>query len=129
MASLDTNCLLRWFLDDVPDQRARVEKLLASGEPLVVDDAAIIETVFALEKGLRLSRPTVAAFVATALASPINLNRALWREVLDTWVGRPKLSVVDVYLATKADLTDAAPLYTFDQKMVAQLPIASAVPA
>jgi len=129
VASLDTNCLLRWFLDDVPEQRLLVEKLLASGQPLTVDDAAIIEAVFALEKGLLLSRATVAAFVTSALASPITVDRALWRDVLDIWVAHPKLSVVDVYLAAKADLTDAAPLYTFDQKMVAQLPAAATVPA
>ena len=128
MASLDTNCLLRWFLDDVPAQRLRVERLIASGESLAVDDAAIIETIFALEKVAKLSRATVQALWRTAMAHPLTLNRTLWTQVLDTWASHPKLSVVDVYLAAKAQASGQTPLYTFDTKMVNQLKDVALVP-
>lgn len=128
VASLDTNCLLRWFLDDIPEQRARVETLIGSGQQLYVDDAAIIETIFVLEKGAHLSRITIQDFFTSAIAHPIRLNRALWSEVFRLWVAHPKLSVVDVYLSQKAEANHEDPLYTFDIKMVNQLDNASVVP-
>ena len=128
MASLDTNCLLRWLLGDIPEQAARVEALVSSGARPSVDDAAIIEAVFALESGAKLSRSTIRAFFLTAMAHPLTLNRALWTAVLDTWSDHPKLSVVDVYLATKAQLSDDGPLYTFDKKLANQVVGAALVP-
>jgi predicted nucleic-acid-binding protein len=49
-ASLDTNCLLRWLLGDLPEQAEAVTRLLASQETFAVADAVIIEVVFVLEK-------------------------------------------------------------------------------
>jgi len=129
MASLDTNCLLRWFLDDIPEQCQRVEALLLAKMPLVVDDAAIIESIFALEVGGRLSRQLIRGFIDTAAAQPITMDRALWAEILDVWVGHPKLSVVDVYLATKAKANGNEPLYTFDAKLINQMDCTAAVPS
>jgi len=121
MASLDTSCLVRWFLGDIPQQCAQVEALVTSGRSLYVDDAAIIETIFVLEKGSHLSRPTIQAFFIAAMARPIQLNRTLWAAVLDVWTTHPKLSVIDVYLAQKACNLHEEPLYIFDTKMVNQL--------
>ncbi|MDR2922738.1 MAG: hypothetical protein LBU85_05290 [Treponema sp.] len=45
MPSLDTNCLLRWLLDDIPEQTALVTALVDSGENFTVADAALIETL------------------------------------------------------------------------------------
>lgn len=41
MASLDTNCLLRWILNDIPEQTELVADLFNSGESVTVADAAI----------------------------------------------------------------------------------------
>ena len=49
MPSLDTNCLLRWLLDDIPEQSAAITNLIDSGEGFTVADAALIETVFVPE--------------------------------------------------------------------------------
>jgi len=59
MPSLDTNCLLRWLLGDIPEQTALVAAILNSGESFVVADAALIETVFVLEKVKKISRETI----------------------------------------------------------------------
>lgn len=56
------------------------------------------------------------------------MDRSLWDRVLDIWVEHPKLSVVDVYLAVKAQDHGIEPVYTFDAKMVNQLAGAAAVP-
>ena len=57
--SLDTNCLLRWLLDDVPEQTKLVSALINSGEGAAVADAALIETVFVLEKLKKIRRETI----------------------------------------------------------------------
>ena len=50
MPSLDTNCLLRWLLGDIPEQKALVTALIDSGDSFSVADTALIETVFVPEK-------------------------------------------------------------------------------
>jgi len=44
MPSLDTNCLLRLLLGDIPEQAASVTALINSGESVVVADVALILT-------------------------------------------------------------------------------------
>ena len=128
MASLDTNCILRWFLDDVPAQRQRLDALMTARQALVVDDAAVIEAVCALEHGAKLKRQTIRGFLDALAAQPVEMNRSLWSGALDIWVERPKLSVVDVYLTVKAGLAGEQPLYTFDAKLAHQLEGAQVVP-
>jgi len=41
MPSLDTNCLLRWLLGDVPEQTAIISDIINSEENLTVADAAL----------------------------------------------------------------------------------------
>ena len=86
-----------------------------------MDDVAIVEATFVLEKGAHLSRTTIQDFFTSAMAHPIRLNRVLWTEIFSIWATHPKLSIVDVYLAHKADANHENPLYTFDRKMVNQL--------
>jgi len=128
MAQLDTNCLLRWFLDDIPDQAERVERLILSSSGLEVDDVVVIEAVFALEISMKLSRATIRTFWESAMGYPIGINRELWNKVFPIWVAHPKLSIVDVYLACKAELRSCGPVFSFDQKMIKQLSEVSAVP-
>jgi len=128
MACLDTNCLLRWFLDDIPEQRQRVDALLTGQETLAVDDAVIIEAIFALESGAKLTRLTIRGFIDAIAVQPVVMDRSLWSQVLDVWVEHPKLSAVDVYLGVKARINQIEPLYTFDAKMINQLAGAVAVP-
>jgi len=50
MPSLDTNCILRWLLDDVPAHTKLITEIIDSNDNLTVADAALIETIFVLEK-------------------------------------------------------------------------------
>ena len=122
MPSLDTNCLLRWLLDDVPEQTAVVSALFNSGERLSVADAALIEIVFVLEKIKKISRETIETAVMAILGNDAILcNRELFIEVLPVYARHPKLSFVDCYLETLARRSDALPLLTFDHKLAHQL--------
>ncbi|MDR1426529.1 MAG: hypothetical protein LBJ08_02050, partial [Bifidobacteriaceae bacterium] len=71
MASLDTNCLVRWLMDDIPDERARVDRLIGAHEPLDVDDAALIELVFVLDSHYGMPRPLVVEALSQVLALAI----------------------------------------------------------
>lgn len=122
MPSLDTNCLLRWLLGDIPEQTASVTAFINSGKSVVVADVALIETVFVLEKIKKISRETIEkAILAVIQKETILCNRELFIEILPLYTGHPKLSFVDCYLEVLARRTDAAPLLTFDRKLANQL--------
>jgi len=123
MPSLDTNCLLRWLLDDIPEQTALVTALVNSGEGVAVADAALIETVFVLEKIKKISRETIEKTVMAIIGkNTIHCNRELFIEILPIYTTHTKLSFVDCYLAVLAKRTGTAPLLTFDKKLANQLP-------
>jgi predicted nucleic-acid-binding protein len=122
MPSLDTNCLLRWLLDDVPEHTAIITAVINSEESLAVADAALIETVFVLEKIKKISRETIEKAVLVVFEQEnISCNRGLFIETLSVYTSRPKLSFVDCYLEVLARSTGTAPLLTFDTKMGNQL--------
>jgi predicted nucleic-acid-binding protein len=123
MPSLDTNCLLRWLLGDVPEQTALVTALVNAGEGVAVADAALIETVFVLEKLKKIRRETIAKTVMAVIGKhTIYCSRELFMEILPLYTAHPKLSFIDCYLAVSARRAGAAPLLTFDQKLANQLP-------
>jgi predicted nucleic-acid-binding protein len=122
MPSLDTNCLLRWILRDVPEQAALVAALVNSGEIIAVADAALIETVFVLEKLKKISRETIGKAVMAVIGNAvISCSRELFMEALPVYIGHSKLSFVDCYLEVLARRTGAMPLLTFDKKLAGQL--------
>ncbi|MDR2348031.1 MAG: PIN domain-containing protein [Bifidobacteriaceae bacterium] len=130
MPSLDANCLLRWLLGDIPDQAKRVEALLGSGHRFEVGDEVVLETVFVLERQALLGRETVKAAIETVMAeAAVDMDRDLWRQSLDVYAARPKLSMADICFALKAVRRRRTPLYTFDKKMISQLPGCAAPPA
>jgi predicted nucleic-acid-binding protein len=122
MSSLDTNCILRWLLDDIPEQTTLVTALINSGERFAVADAALIETVFVLEKLKKISRETIEKAVTAVIENDAILcNRELFIEILPVYTSHPKLSFVDCYLEVHARKTESVPLLTFDKKLANQL--------
>jgi len=123
MPSLDTNCLLRWLLDDIPEQSASVTSLFSSGESFNVADVALIEVIFVLEKIKKISRDTIVAAIMVIIEKNfIVCDSELFTEILPIYSKNPKLSFVDCYLEALSRKTGAAPLLTFDQKLASQLP-------
>lgn len=128
MPSLDTNIVLRWLLDDVEEQTAAADALLAGPERCDVPDVVLIETVYVLERVMRLSRVTIVQSIEALFAvAGVDADRALWRTALDDYLAHPKLSVADTYLAARAQATQRLPLYTFDRKLANQLAAAELV--
>jgi predicted nucleic-acid-binding protein len=121
--SLDTNCLLRWLLSDVSEQAEQVNRLLSGSQNFVVEDAAIIELVFVLEKVQKISRPAIhKALLAIMAQGNIKCNRAVFSETMNLYTAHPKLSVVDCYLSVTTHHTKNTPLFTFDEKLAKQAP-------
>lgn len=128
MLTLDANVLLRWLLNDVPDQAAAAEALLSQAERFVVPDVVLIETVYVLERVMLLSRKTVALSVELVLGQAnLAVDREVWRAALDDYLAHPKLSVADTFLHAQARAADRGPLLTFDRALARQLPGASLV--
>ena len=87
-----------------------------------MEDAALIETVFVLEKLKKIRRNTIAqAIQAIIEKETIRCGRELFMEILPAYTSHPKLSFVDCYLEALARRNGAAPLYTFDHKLASQL--------
>ncbi|WP_081503619.1 PIN domain-containing protein [Treponema primitia] len=121
-SSLDTNCLLRWLLGDEPMQTAAITNLLDSGQTFVAEDAAIIETIFVLEKVKKISRQAINKAVLTIIAQGnIKCSREIFNETMAIYENHPKLSAVDCYLAVLARLNNTIPLFTFDEKLAKQI--------
>ena len=122
MPSLDTNCILRWLLGDIPEQTALITNLVNSGKPLAIADAALIETVFVLEKLKKISRESIEKAVSAIIRKEnIFCSKELFIEVLPIYTSHPKLSFADCYLEVFARRIGATPLFTLDQKLANQL--------
>lgn len=120
--SLDTNALLRYLLEDIPEQHELVRRLLArSRSEFMVADTAFIELAFVLERHYGLRRADIALAIENLLAMErLSCNRVLLGAALEVFTAHPGLSFEDCYLAAHAELNDAEPLWTFDKKLSRQ---------
>lgn len=128
--SLDANVLLRLLLNDVADQHQSVLNLFqhASGQ-FAVSDTAIIETVFVLERNYKFTRTAIVETIEGLMSlAEINCNRPLFLKALPLFSKYSSLSFEDCCLAVYAELNEAKPLWTFDQKLAKQAPSARLVP-
>jgi predicted nucleic-acid-binding protein len=72
MIGLDTNVLLRFFLEDDPIQSPRAKNLVASlsrQEPGYISSVVLAEAFWVLERGQRKSKPELLAFITSLLGA------------------------------------------------------------
>ena len=125
MRSLDTNALLRLVLADIPQQTSVVERLLANtSQKFAVADMVFAEIVWVLQgRVYGYDRQHIAANLKSIIAiTNINCNRKMLEKAIPLYVSRAKISFIDACLSVYADLNEAAPLLTFDRKLVEALP-------
>lgn len=119
--SLDTNCLLRYFLEDIPDQTEAIDRLLEQPYKFHVSDITISEFCFVSEKFYKLPRQQIGECLNRLLnMENFSCNRILFTKVIPVYISSPALSIVDVCLMFYAELNNAVPLYTFDKKLALQ---------
>ena len=124
LSSLDTNVILRLITKDNEKMYQRAAALFEdTSQELLIDDAAIIETVYVLDKVYRQTRKQIVEeLTATLSLGRIKSSPLFLSSVLPLYLSHPKLSFVDIYLAEKAEKSHAKPLWTFDKKLSTQLP-------
>jgi predicted nucleic acid-binding protein len=120
--SLDTNALLRLTLKDIPEQHKMVRDLVSQKDAsYAVNDTAVIEYVFVLERYYELKRERIAEMVkALNTIEGLEVDCAILFNALEPYVKHPKLSFEDCYLAEAAAAAHALPLWTFDKKLAKQ---------
>lgn len=116
---LDTNCLLRYVLNDLPEQAAVVEDMIARGA--AIDDAALLEFVWVLESFYEMSRRQVADKLQVFLLDPRITASSSLQTVAENYLTHSKISFLDSYLAVHAAQAGGR-LYSFDKALVKSLP-------
>ena len=124
--SLDTNVVLRYILQDVPEQFRAARQLFSSATgPFLLTDTALTEIAFVMEREYGIDRVQIAALLDRVMRlSVIVCNRSFFVDALELFVAHPALSMEDCCLAVQAKDGDAVPLYTFDKKLTRHVPYA-----
>ncbi len=124
MPSLDTNVLARWIVRDVPEQVAKVDRLLE--EPAMqynVSLHCLVELEHLLRAHYEFPRHLIVGHFERILShGRLRVDAKLLRQILPLYATHSLLSFVDCCLAVIAQHEDTEPLLTFDKKLANQLP-------
>jgi len=114
--SLDTNIVLRFLLNDNPNQANLATKLITN-EICYITDVVLVEVTFVLEKVFELSRADVHELILSFLGfSSIVYNTLFINQVFALYKEQSKLSVVDCYVTCEAQSYQNE-LFTFDKAL------------
>lgn len=117
MNSLDTNVVLRYLLNDIPEQTVKSKKVI-TGSVSYLTDVVLTETVFVLERVVGMNRTDIVKLIKTFLSLPdLVYNDYFLDEVIDLYGKKPTLSIVDCYAAIEAKVYKNT-LVTFDKELV-----------
>jgi predicted nucleic-acid-binding protein len=119
MISLDTNVVLRFLLDDVPEQTQKATKTIEKNKVYITDVIAV-EVIYVLEKVILLSREDVCRLVVDFLSfANVVHNPYFLLEAIQLYKHHPSLSIVDCYAAAEAKAYSNQ-LVTFDKRLANQ---------
>lgn len=122
MVALDTNVLLRLFLDDSPEQKAAAQHLIATKSspenPAFVGQVVLCEAIWVLRFRYGYRREELARLLEGLLyASNIEVENAdIARAALEDYE-QGKADFSDYVILRQAAAHDATPLYTFDETL------------
>lgn len=118
---LDTNCLLRFFLQDIPQQYSETKAMLTQAKKgkieVIVPGVVIPELIYSLEKFYGYSREVTVDTILSLVASSYIVveNKDIYRSALALYK-EEKIDFVDCYLVCKAR-HEGAEVFTFDKKL------------
>ncbi len=119
MNSLDTNIVLRYLLNDIPEQSLKSKSVINSSASYVTDVVAA-EIIFVLERVIGMERPDIVMLFKAFLSLPnLVYNDYFLDQAIDLYGAKKNLSVVDCYAATEAKVYSNS-LITFDKELVRQ---------
>ncbi|MCL2024856.1 MAG: hypothetical protein FWG78_03670 [Coriobacteriia bacterium] len=109
---------------DVPSQALSIQRLIDSGKPYEVYDAALIEMIFVLEKVKEIERPLIHQVIQAIFSEPgLRCDRELFELAFVGYLEHKSLSFMDCYLVAKATMREGLPLLTFDKALSNKLPM------
>ena len=102
MNSLDTNVVLRYLLNDVPEQSIKSKNVI-TGSASYITDVVATEIVFVLERAIGMERSDIVKLMKSFLSLPnLIYNDYFLDQTLDLYGANKTLSIVDCYAATEA---------------------------
>lgn len=114
MTILDTNPIIRYFRDDVPEQRKRVEQLFNSKEELFIPDVVFGELEYVFQKQYSISKEQFLQIAQFLLSLPqVQVSLQMGR-ALQLYEG-VSLSIVDCIVIEQAR---GQKLASFDRKLL-----------
>ncbi len=117
MNSLDTNIVLRYLLNDIPEQAEKVRTIIASSGCYITDVVAT-EIVFVLERVIELDRQDIVRLLKSFLSLPNMIyNVYFLDQTLELYEKQSSLSIVDCYAATEAKVYKNY-LLSFDKNLI-----------
>lgn len=123
-ASLDTNIIIRLITLDNKEQHKLALDLVLNGRNYYVDDYAVMESVYVLEKQ-EYSRKDIVESLQTLLNNQSFIyNESLFAPIFEKYLTHPSLSFNDCVLEARSEKKGAIPLWTFDQKFARQSDVA-----
>lgn len=118
MNSLDTNVVLRYLLDDIPEQTVRAKAVIVNSS-CYVTDVVVTETIFVLERVVGMDRSDIVQLVQMFLSLPtVVYNDYFLDQAIELYDKKTMLSIVDCYAATEAKIYGNS-LMSFDKGLVA----------
>ena len=125
MIALDTNVLVRFLVEDDPQQCAAaarvVDDAVAAGEPIYLSDLVLAELVWVLERAYGFSREDISATLRrlfSAAAAVFDSSARVARAIERYDAG--KAGFADYLLVQHALAAGAAAFYTFDKRLHAE---------
>ncbi len=119
MTSLDTNVVLRFLLNDVPEQTNSAKKTIEKNK-VYVTDVVVVEIIYVLEKVILLSRKDISDLMSSFLGfSNVVHNPYFLTEAIKFYKAHPSLSIVDCYASAEAKAYSNK-LATFDKRLASQ---------
>ena len=119
MTSLDTNVVLRFLLDDVPEQTQKATKIIEKDQVYVTDVIAV-EIIYVLEKVILISREDICRLMVDFLGfANVVHNQYFLLDAIHHYKSHPALSIVDCYASAEAKAYTNH-LATFDKRLANQ---------
>ncbi len=114
---IDTNLIIRFFVNDDPVKVSRVERLLKdSSNHNIIPDTVIAEIIWVLNSYYSLEKQEVIDKVMALIhVDSVECNAFLIGRALKIWKDN-NISYIDSYLAAFAELGNMT-LYTYDKRL------------
>ena len=121
-ASLDTCILMRIIVNDNPKQHRLATELVLNGQYFYIDQAAISESVYVLNK-LGYTRQEIVENLQILLHNEVFIyDREFYDSIFARYLSHPSFSFDDCILEARAIARGYTPLWTFDRKLASQSP-------